>query len=116
MSKAKESEPITGGEISRRELLKMASPLGKVELDSAKCSGCGLCAVDCPTEALTIAADAEKGTYQLLFQHSVCIACNKCIEVCPVDACVPDESHKESREQLLEKWKKLHPGETPTVT
>jgi hypothetical protein len=29
---------------------------------------------------------------------------------------VPDEGRKESREQLLEKWKKLHPGETPANT
>jgi hypothetical protein len=29
---------------------------------------------------------------------------------------VPDEDHKESKEQLLEKWKKLHPGETPATS
>jgi Fe-S-cluster-containing hydrogenase component 2 len=37
----------------------------------------------------------------------------KCAEVCPVDACVPDPGHTESKEQLLEKWHSLHPGETP---
>jgi pantetheine-phosphate adenylyltransferase len=45
-----------------------------------------------------------------------CVGSNpssKCAEVCPVDACVPDPAHKESKDQLLEKWKKLHPGETP---
>jgi len=83
MSKAKESKQTTGGEISRRELLKMASPLGRVELDISRCTGCGLCSVDCPTEALTLSADADKGTYQLLFRHGICIACNKCLEVCP---------------------------------
>jgi hypothetical protein len=30
-----------------------------------------------------------------------------------VDAPKPDADRKESREQLLAKWKKLHPGETP---
>ena len=37
----------------------------------------------------------------------------KCAEVCPVDACVLDTGHEESKEQLLEKWRSLHPGETP---
>jgi hypothetical protein len=26
---------------------------------------------------------------------------------------VPDPAHKESKDQLLEKWKALHPGKTP---
>jgi hypothetical protein len=33
-----------------------------------------------------------------------------------VDCCIPDPEHGESREVLLEKWRKLHPGETPVVT
>jgi ferredoxin len=37
----------------------------------------------------------------------------KCAEVCPVDACVRDPEHEETEEELLEKWRTLHPGETP---
>ena len=70
-------------EISRRELLKMASPLGAVTLDSAQCTGCGLCAIDCPTGALTISQGGESDSYQLLFKHNLCVVCNQCIEVCP---------------------------------
>jgi len=40
----------------------------------------------------------------------------KCAEVCPIDAAVPDPEHVESREELLAKWHRLHPGETPTST
>jgi len=40
----------------------------------------------------------------------------KCVEICPVDCCVLDPDHEESREALLEKWKKSHPGESPAVT
>jgi hypothetical protein len=40
----------------------------------------------------------------------------KCAEVCPVDACVSDPTHKETKEQLLDKWRKLHPGKTPATT
>lgn len=33
--------------------------------------------------------------------------------ICPVGACLPDPNHKEGHEQLLEKWRELHPRETP---
>lgn len=71
------------GKISRRELLKLASPLGKVTLDGSRCTGCGLCADDCPTRGLTVSANGENDVYQLLFKHSLCIACGQCIELCP---------------------------------
>ncbi|MFC1941035.1 4Fe-4S dicluster domain-containing protein [Chloroflexota bacterium] len=74
--------PRPEDKISRRELLKLASPLGKVTLDGSKCTGCGLCALDCPTEALNISLN-EEGDSQLLFRHDLCIACGKCVEVCP---------------------------------
>jgi formate hydrogenlyase subunit 6/NADH:ubiquinone oxidoreductase subunit I len=71
------------GEISRRELLKMASPLGKVTLDKDRCTGCGLCTLDCPSGALTVASGEEAEVYQLLFKHNLCVACGQCVEVCP---------------------------------
>jgi len=70
-------------EISRRELLRRLSPLGKVELDSSRCTGCGLCAVECPTEALVISSNEETCAFQLLFKHGNCVACNQCVEICP---------------------------------
>jgi hypothetical protein len=33
--------------------------------------------------------------------------------VYPGDVCAPDPGHKESKQQLLEKWHSLHPVETP---
>jgi ferredoxin len=57
-------------------------PFGNLELDGSRCTGCGLCAVDCPTGALTV--DSIKGEgYRLLFRHDICIACGRCSKVCP---------------------------------
>ncbi|MFC1918386.1 4Fe-4S dicluster domain-containing protein [Chloroflexota bacterium] len=71
------------GKISRRELLKLASPLGKVTLDGSKCTGCGLCVAECTTQALTFSSKEGTDVYQLLFKHDLCIACGQCVEVCP---------------------------------
>jgi len=76
------------GEISRRELFKLAlpryevEPFGKLELNGSQCTGCGLCALDCPSEALTVSTSKES-SYQLLFRQDLCDACGKCIEICP---------------------------------
>ena len=69
--------------VSRRELLNRLSPLGKVELDSSRCTGCGLCAMECPTKALLISPIEETDTFQLIFKHGKCVACGLCVEICP---------------------------------
>jgi ferredoxin len=80
------------------------------------CISCGACEAECPNEAIS------EGDTIYVIDPKKCTECvgayesSKCAEVCPVDACVPDSAHKESKDQLLEKWKKLHPGETPAST
>ena len=39
-----------------------------------------------------------------------------CAEVCNMGCPVADADHEESHEQLLQKWRRLHPGEMPIVT
>jgi len=58
-------------------------PFGRVTLDASSCTGCSLCAVDCPTGAITVVASEETGDYRLLFDHSNCVACGRCITICP---------------------------------
>jgi ferredoxin len=80
------------------------------------CISCGACEPECPNVAIS------EGETTYVIDPDKCTECvgsyesSRCAEICPVDACVPDESRKESREVLLERWKKLHPGETPKVS
>ncbi len=74
-----------------------------------ECISCGACEPECPNEAIATAdpiyvIDADKCTE--------CVGAfdePKCIEVCPVDDCiVQDPEHQETKEQLEEKYTRLH--------
>lgn len=80
------------------------------------CISCGACEPECPNMAI------REGDTTYIIDPEKCTECvgsydsSRCAAVCPVDACQPDESRKESHEVLLSRWKKLHPGETPKTT
>jgi ferredoxin len=71
--------------MSRREFLGIPRPKnnGVLILDKERCTGCGLCAIDCQTKALTLSQIGEKDTYQLLFRQEICDACGVCEKSCP---------------------------------
>ena len=56
-------------------------PFGRLELDGSRCSGCGLCVIECPTEALTLSSGDESSC--ILFRHDRCVACGRCADICP---------------------------------
>jgi ferredoxin len=78
-----------------------------------ECISCGACEPECPNAAIV----EGEIIYDILPEK--CTECvgsfdtQQCVEICPVDCCLPDPDHKETREQLLEKWQESHPGETP---
>ena len=83
---------------------------------SDDCISCGACESECPNGAIS------EGDTTYVINAAKCTECvgahesSQCADVCPVDACIPDPDKKESHDQLLEKWKKLHPGETPATS
>lgn len=81
---------------------------------SDDCINCGACEPEC----LNLAISQGKNVY--VIDPEKCSECvgsyksSRCTEICPVDACRPDSSHRETKQQLLEKWRRLHPGKEPT--
>lgn len=57
---------------------------GDVEVDSSKCTLCGVCAKSCPIGALRLRESLE--SFELLFHGGRCIGCMECMAVCPADA------------------------------
>ena len=77
------------------------------------CISCAACEPECPNEAIS------EGETIYIIDPDKCSECvgayesSRCVEVCPVDCCHPDPEHSETKEQLLGKWRGLHPGEEP---
>lgn len=75
-----------------------------------ECTSCGACEVGCPNEAIS------EGDDHYVIDPERCTECvgfhdePQCASVCPVDAIVPDESRAESRDDLLAKKARRHPG------
>ena len=80
-----------------------------------ECISCGACEPECPNNAIS------EGDPVYVIDPSKCTECigfyesSRCAEVCPVEACQPDPNHKETKEQLIEKFKKLHPDKEPKL-
>ena len=78
-----------------------------------ECILCGACEPECPNQAIS------EGEEIYIIDPDLCTECvgffdeQQCALVCPVDACIPDPDHAESKEELREKYKKLHPGREP---
>ena len=80
---------------------------------SDDCIACGACEPECLNQAI------KEGDPIYIINPDGCTECvgfyesPQCLDVCPLDAPLPDPENIESREQLLAKWEKLYPGETP---
>ncbi len=71
-----------------------------------ECIACGACEPECPNSAI------REGDPVYIIDPNKCTECvgfydeQQCAAVCPVDACIPDPAHRETREALLAKGKK----------
>lgn len=79
-----------------------------------QCINCDVCEPECPNEAI------RQGDEYYVIDPARCTECAghfdqpQCREVCPVD-CIPfDPGYAETREQLLEKYRRLSLASTNT--
>jgi NAD-dependent dihydropyrimidine dehydrogenase PreA subunit len=54
-----------------------------IQVDTARCVVCGACIPACPTNALSMAADA---TPRIEVDRALCAECSACIPACPAEA------------------------------
>ncbi len=80
-----------------------------------ECISCGACESECDKNNAI-----SEGETIYIIDPDKCTECvgnypsPRCVEVCPIDNCIiPDPGHVETKEQLLAKWRRLHPGEEP---
>lgn len=72
-----------------------------------ECINCGACEPECPNQAISA------GDEIYIIDPNKCTECvghfdeSQCAAVCPVDCCIPDPDHKESKDELMDKFKKL---------
>jgi len=72
-----------------------------------ECINCGACEPECPNQA--ISAGDER--YEI--NPDKCTECvgyfdePQCASVCPVNCCIPDPDHRETKEELEAKFNKI---------
>lgn len=63
-------------------------------VDLNKCTGCTLCALDCPAYAIEMKLNpANKKKYPVT-DFGKCVFCYQCVQVCPVDAYITSNTYK----------------------
>ncbi len=63
--------------------MSTALPLSRFRVDAEKCTGCGLCAGDCPAEILEMAGGVPAMKPE---NDGECLACQHCLAICPAAA------------------------------
>lgn len=72
-----------------------------------ECINCGACEPECPNDAIAMGDEIFE------INPERCTECvghydeSQCAAVCPVDCCIPDPDHKETREELEAKFEHL---------
>jgi len=72
-----------------------------------ECINCGACEPECPNQAIS----AGDETYEI--NPDKCTECvgyfdePQCASVCPVNCCIPDPDHRETKEELETKFNKI---------
>ncbi|MFP3853826.1 MAG: 4Fe-4S binding protein [Anaerolineales bacterium] len=59
---------------------------GRLRWDPERCTGCGLCAKDCPSDAIKVViVDRKAKHYEFHYDMSLCLFCGQCAYSCRFD-------------------------------
>jgi 2-oxoglutarate ferredoxin oxidoreductase subunit delta len=85
---------------------------GKINIDSERCKGCGLCLAVCPKQTISISAKSNRqGYFPAETDNCECTGCGVCALICP-DAAI--EVYRDEATPIVEN---VGPGNAgkPTV-
>jgi hydrogenase-4 component H len=77
---------------------------GKPQINKEKCTRCGLCSRNCPTQAIIIGKPRTDEISQIFLNK--CIFCGLCEEICPFDAIKLSNDYEVSTYNIEELAKK----------
>jgi ferredoxin len=72
-----------------------------------ECINCDVCEPECPNGAIS------QGDEIYVIDPDLCTECvghyytSQCVEVCPVDCIIPDPNREESKDDLMDKYKRI---------
>jgi len=78
-----------------------------------ECFNCGGCMEICENQAIYETEEKSEIDPDRCTECVGVFSSPMCADICSVNAPKPDPEHRESREELLAKWKRLHPAEVP---
>lgn len=91
MALSRKMQNLTNKSVTKQnKIIPMAKVKGAVTVDEARCKGCDLCVVACPTDVLSLQPkEVNDRGYHFAYMANpdACIGCASCALVCP-DACI----------------------------
>lgn len=85
-------KPVTiGYPINKKDLMTTNSYRGVHYVDFSRCTGCSLCAIDCPSNAIQmmkieLQLKANPKNLYPVIDYEKCVFCYHCVFICPVKA------------------------------